>query len=469
MYLLQLIAIAIYAILTIAAYFDFKRTVIAWIPLSMLFNPQVCILYFPQAISLALAVNVTLCIMYYLKFWGQTPDDGNDEPFGFLPFMLAMGASYMISTICSIIPLESSLNKIIKNIAIIYFIIFVFFRCINSKDDIRFFAKVSIFVSFLITIDGLIEWITHINPAGDFIYLTSPHDDALEGRTYYLPSVITGEFRERYGMTRAYSFFSLHIKFGVACVLLFFFFLVSYRERLDAFRRADILNKLVPFVLVMLVIGVICSNSKTPMLGFIVVVLIAFNYKIISNLQIFLPLIIGIILIEIFLPEYLNNIFSLTDEQLAAEGGGSTIATREMQFQSILKLFEQSPIVGNGINAAGYFSKNVTGFEEILGAESQWFKLLADQGIIGIIAYLYMYYIVYSYCKNDIPSTYLLSFLLSIMAMETATGGIEMQIWLPLLIVIKRYYQLEANPDIEEEYEGQEEQENEYELYPMED
>lgn len=446
MYLIQVLALTIYAIIMVFAMYDFRKTVIAWMPLSLLFNPQVCVQYAPQALALTLAVNVSLIGCYFFFKRGVVRTNGNNEPFVIKSFMVFMVISYMISMCFSVIPFASSINKLVKTIFINYGMIYIFFRCLNTKDDVRWMAKISIIVALLITVDGLIEWAYHINYVGDFIFLNSPQDETTEGRSYYIPYFINEEFRSRFGMTRAYSVFALHIQFGTACALLFYLLMQFTKNKWTIYcNKSFIAQKLPMLTLFLLVAGVVCANSKTPMLGMCVIILAVFKFRDIFNIKTSIALIIGIVLLYKYAPNYMNNFLSLTDEALAEEDGGSTVALREMQLNIVLRLFEQSPVIGNGIGAATYFSKNIVGYEDILGAESQWFNLLADQGLLGCIAYIYMYFVMIKFCKGIVPTQDYSFFLGAVLCMETTTGGINMLLWLPILIAIRRYYLLSRN------------------------
>ena len=442
MYLLQIIACFVYAIVMICAIKNFKRTIIAWGPLSLLFNPQVCVTYAP-AIALTVAVNISL-VGLYIVFQRKAHDNKrfNNEKFLLKSFMAFMLVSILISSLFSVVPFTASFKVLIKSTIMEFGMIYIFFRCVSTYDDIRLYIKTCIFVSLIIIINGLIENFTSINPVGDFIYYTSPHTDDMFGRSFYVP----GMEKLRYGLKRCYSVFNLHITFGITCTILFFILFIYYRIKRPIFKqKTKAKNYLIIICLCLLPIGVILSNSKTPMLGFMILLLAFYRLSQLFNFKLMFPLIIGCVLIVIYVPDYINNFLSLFDDDLAEEGGGSTVALREDQLSYIVKLFEQSPIWGNGMNAAAYYSENVYEYAGILGAESKWFKLLAEQGILGILAYLYMYICCYRFGDKIIPRRVLLFFLFSILVMETVTGGVNNLLWLPVFIVLKQLYQLRNN------------------------
>lgn len=438
MYLLQIIACAVYAIIMLCAIIDFKRTIIVWVPFSLLFNPQVCVNYAP-AVALTVAVNISLVGLYVMISKRKTYCDKrfNNEKFLLKPYMVFMLLSILISSFFSTIPFAASFKQLVKSTIMEFCMIYVFFRCISTSDDIRLYIKACITVTLVIVIDGLIENFTPINPIGDFIYFTSPQTDDLLGRSFYVP----GSESLRFGLKRCYSVFAMPHLFGKVCTLLFFILFVCYRIKYPIY-NTKFKRTLIPICLCLLPIGVILSNSKTPMLGFMILLLTFYQLHQLFNIKLVLPLIIGCVLIYIYVPDYINNFLSLFDENIAEEGKGSTIAMRENQLSYILKLFEQSPIWGNGVNAALYYSKNVSGYEDILGAESIWFKLLADQGLLGVLAYVYMFICCIRFGGKIIPNRVLFFFFAAVFLMETTGGAVNRLLWFPVIIVLRKTYQL---------------------------
>lgn len=446
MYLVQIIALIVYATVMISAVRNFKHTVLVWIPLSFLFNPQICIWYNGSGLALTVAVNISLCLFYVLFAKKRIKCSLSKEGFFLSPAVKIMFFSYLISILFSQIPFALSFNKTIKLFIETYGLIFILFKCLKTKDDILIFTKASVVVAILITINGIIENFTHINIAGDFIYMNSPHTIELNGRSYYYPSFVTGHVKERFGLTRCYSFFGLHIHFGLACTLLFFLITSFVKNKTMLLNNTlkSIKGKTLPITIGLLCIGVVLCNSKGPMLGFCIMLLVFYRLKDILNIKIILPLIIGIALILIYIPDYINNFIALADEDVAEEGGGSTIALREQQMRLCLKIFEMNPICGMGIGSAGYFSKNISGFEGILGAESCWLKLLPDQGIIGCFAYLFMYKVLWTSSIHIMPKRVILFFLLAVFVMDSVGGSPSSHIlwWIGIFLVVRKLYQL---------------------------
>lgn len=445
MYLVMLIALAIYAIVMYSAFRDFKRTVLVWVPCSLLFNAQVCVTYGGSGLALSVATNISL-FLYYICFVRNkiAAKDMACEDFFFKPIIVLMFMSYALSLLFSSIPLSASLNRTVKLFLETYGIIILLFRCLNSYDDVKLFIKAFVIVAFLITIDAIIENFTNINIVGDFIYFNSPHDDSYLGRSYYVPSIFTGGGQLRFGLKRCFSFFSLHLQFGLACMLVYSLLYTALKNNIKPFSKlSNINNKNILIIsLFLLVSGIIFSNSKGPMIGFCIMLLAFYKPSQIFNIKVMLPILIVIYLILTYIPDYLNNFVALLDEDVAAEGHGSTVNMRQRQFELCWRIFEMNPITGMGIGSAIYYSKNMVGFEDILGAESCWLKLLPDQGLFGAFVYLSMYVVLYKDGLRFMPRKLLFFFLLAIFVIDSAAGSPSKNMiwWMSIYLCIRRLH-----------------------------
>lgn len=105
------------------------------------------------------------------------------------------------------------------------------------------------------------------------------------------------------------------------------------------------------------------------------------------NLKIILPL---IVVLGLSLP-MMTGMYDDIHDAMTAENtwdyqGGSSLAMREMQLNVSLTEFNKSPIIGNGTkylaHAMDYYGA------ELLGAESIWFGLLIEKGLVGIVAFI---------------------------------------------------------------------------------
>lgn len=446
MYLLQLISLFIYVVVMFNATRNFKQTVLIWAPLSMLFNPQVCVWYRSPITSLTVAVDISLTL-YYFFFVRQNPQkhELREGTFFFNTAINLMLISYILTTILSEIPFSVSFNWITKMFLDQYGLVILFYRCINDKNDVRLFLKSTILTALVAVSDGLIEFILHTNPIADFIYYNSPCDETTLSRGWRLPYSIGG-MNIRYGIIRCYSVYALHLLFGYSCCLMFYVLQYFQSQEFPLFRNTYDKREQYIYVimLLLLTIGVIISNSKGPLICFIFILLTKYDITQVFKIKVIAPLLLGVILLYIYFPEYIYNLFSLWDEDLAEEGAGSSISLREQQFEVAWRIFQMNPITGMGIRSASYLKTIDYTYAAIRGAESVWFKILPDQGIIGIIAYIYMYINIFKQGKTLVSIKILVPFLLAIMIYDTTNGhSIDRIIWwMCPLLAIYRYCEL---------------------------
>ncbi|MEE3415798.1 MAG: O-antigen ligase family protein [Prevotella sp.] len=311
-------------------------------------------------------------------------------------------------------------------------LLYVFQRVLYDVKDIRLFLKAMIGVAVLITLLGIYESIFHDNPVLDYVYYNSPQEGT-EGRMYYLPPGVGQGFHIRFGMVRAYSFFGIHIAFGCACVFILGLLLFIIKKKFFIGMN----KKLFYFAMLLLIIGCITSNSKTSYLGLAVMLLMIFDTKKILNMRVLFLVGVLFLVFYNFFPNYFDNIYSLFDEEIASEGGGSTIDVRERQFEVALSMFKQNPILGNGpgsISVLKAFGDN----SDILGAEGALLTILPERGAIGYAVYLFTFIYFFFTNRKIIPTFELFIFLLSLFAMEVVSGLRDMTLYYCLLLAMRR-------------------------------
>lgn len=90
---------------------DWKKTVIMWFPVQMLFNECICLKYTSPAVSLVLAVDMLLLAEYLIK---RPSRNLNNSPYLFKVAFIAYLVSYGISMIFSILPFTEAATGTIK-------------------------------------------------------------------------------------------------------------------------------------------------------------------------------------------------------------------------------------------------------------------------------------------------------------------------------------------------------------------
>lgn len=241
--LVQILAIAIWAVISVLALNHFKKTVLIWMMVRMLLNAQIAVRYNSPGMSVVIAVDMTLILIYFFRARGRKKRMGlRLEKF---PLTGALGitlASFLLSSLFAIVPLSSGLVATLKYFVSNFGIIFVFFKCLNTEEDVKIYVKAGLIVAVMITCLGIFESAFKDNPWLDFVYLHSPITDETKGRMWYVPPFIRGTLSMRHGMVRSYSFFGIHIAFGTACVFLLYMYnaIFNIKVQVDFNEKIDI-------------------------------------------------------------------------------------------------------------------------------------------------------------------------------------------------------------------------------------
>ncbi len=427
----QQLAILITIIIAICALQNFKNTVLMWTVAQTLLNPQVAVRYESPAMSCILAADIMLLLIYFAKKKRLKRRKIYRERYLLHIPMMAMLSSYIMSLLFSPLTSMTGINSGIKYFISNFGILFLFQICLNDIDDIKLFIKTAAAIALMQTGLSLIEIIFQDNYWLDFVYYNSPQNEVTRGRMFYTPPEIAGAFSTRYGMIRSKAFFQIHIYFGFYCLIYFYLFIRNYIKKWNIISKKNLL-----LCIILLSCGVLMANSKTGYVGLVVMLFAVFRPSKLLKLKYFTYFIIFISALILFFPGYMMNYLSLFDDSIAEEGGGSTIALREMQFETAYLLFIRNPLFGNGLGSTALLAPH--GFSDILGSESSWMQIMPERGLWGAMMYIIMYLSIYHTFKKSFGLRALFFYLLSVFVMETATGQLDLFIWgVPLILIYK--------------------------------
>lgn len=436
MYLAQIIAFVIWLIASTCALIKFKQTVLIWMTVRVLFNAQIALRYNSPGMSAVIAIDMTLILIYFLRYKNNKNKEG--LRLNKFPLTLALWitlASFILSSLFAITPLSAGLVATLKYFVSNFGIIFILYKCLNTRDDVALYVKTAFIVAIMITCLGLFESIFKDNPWLDFVYLNSPQNEMTKGRMYYTPPFLRDGLQTRLGMIRAYSFMGIHIAFGTVCVYLLYMFTAIKKYGLQKY-NPTLLN----LVILLLLSGALASNSKTPIVGILVLLFSFYHFKDIVHPKVILPLITIFILILVYVPSAAMNFMSLFDKELAQEAGGSSVAGRKVQFEIALNLFEMNPLIGNGIGSINVM-KHIGNNDLILGAESSLMQILPERGLLGLVAYIITYWSLFKYGRKFLPFNICFFYLASLGVMELATGILDMPLWIGVYFCVIRMFQ----------------------------
>lgn len=344
----------------------------------------------------------------------------------YFPFAKGYMVYAIIYSIGCIIPVFM-INRIPSTVISILLYSYVYFQCLRNMRDVKFAAAVYMLFSLFLVGNGILELFTHKCPVDDWIRSMPFIDKEHAWDT---------DFDElRFGLPRIRSFMPFSIAYGVACAILLSlpFYLVF-----ENFRSSLLMKYLVPVSLVLLLIGVITSASRSPMLGVVVLLSFLFLDKELFN-RYKIKILFLLLLIAVFMwPFIYDNMLSILDPRAAEMTGGSSVDMRTVQYSIAFDYMMQSPLFGLG---------KETQITDTLfyGGESIWLPLMINNGILGILGYVYLYYSIVKNTKVN-GARYLHIITASWLIMNTATSlmGLGDATYLTLYMLLYRYNYLKS-------------------------
>lgn len=359
---------------------NFKSFVICYASLRLFLNPGTAIRFAPPAISLSLAIDIII-ILYFLTLYKHK---GSNKFFLKWPFLLVF-FSNVISTLFADVSGLSVYTQSIRLMIQSFLFPYILFSVINDYYDVKLAIKSFVCVFLIMCSYGIIEKLLGYNPIMTWEFSIIPNQ-------YAIDKIYTGLTRD--GQIRGQSLFPISISYGAFCIasLSFLYYLIIQKVKIVYVSRFFI------FVFLLLaVFGIYCSNSKTPLVAVPFFILPFILKNKLERIQ-YGILILLVFLFVIFWGSYfVNSLYSMINSDSTDFKGGSSVQMRLMQLDISYKTFLKSPFIGNGIR----YSSEVlakTKSDEILGAESIWFKLLIEQGILGIVAYISIYIAIWKFC-----------------------------------------------------------------------
>lgn len=395
--------------------FDFKKAVLCYAPFKILF-------YYDVRLTAALPFDMAIVLLIAFCFFVKRKEYSKLH----FPFTRGYMVYAIIYSIGCIIPVFM-INRIPSTVISILLYSYIYFQCLRNIRDVKLAAAVYMLFSLFLVGNGMLELFTHKCPVDDWIRSMPFIDKEHAWDT---------DFDElRFGLPRIKSFMPFSITYGVACAILLSlpFYLVF-----ENFRKSLLMRLLVPMSLVFLLIGVITSASRSPILGIVVLLSYLFLDKELFK-RYKTKILLLLLLIAVFMwPFIYDNIMSILNPKAADAIGGSSMDMRIVQYSIAFDYMMQSPLFGLG---------KETQITDILffGGESIWLPLMINNGILGVFGYIYLYYAIVKNTKVS-GSRYLHIVTASWLVMNTATSlmGLGDATYLTLYMLLYRYNYLKS-------------------------
>lgn len=322
------------------------------------------------------------------------------------------------------------IGEFIRQVFCIYGYGFVFFYCLSDKDAINTFLKSCTLFAVLLAGNGFLQLITDQNLLGKF------HDS-------FYHAEFTDNNLIRFGsLGRIRSFCSHSISYGVECVLFLMTFLYLYFIYKKVYFRS-----IMYCPMILCVIGIITSGSRTPLLGIAIMVLpLLIKLRQISSKQkiiVFLAIICFCLIFGSYVMEMIDSIINPN----ASSVEGSNTTGRLEQFAYSIYLVQNKWLLGYG--NVNIMDMKTFDYSILYGAESIWMVTLLQRGIIGIISYIYFYIDVFKHLPHYNKAIFIF-FVLGWLLIDSATSLMGINMFLPIMIM-SLLYKLGTRKNIEYE------------------
>jgi hypothetical protein len=250
----------------------------------------------------------------------------------------------------------------------------------NAQKAIHALVKTALVFGCLVSLYALFETITRSNPLLKSLVLSG----------CYIESPFVTEIR--FGLKRAQAIFSMHTTLGGVMLFNYALLLVAYKTAYIKKTRLNII------VICLCAMCVFLTGARSCIIGLLMCTGMSFSKLKISHI---LLLCFIIPFVFIFAGDYLSQIFDSIFNTEKVNGSSSDM--RLIQFMISWDYMMRSPIIGNGL---GFLYNDVVlnhVEKELFGAESMWFGVIADQGILGLVSYLFLFIspILYSWRKDN--------------------------------------------------------------------
>lgn len=255
----------------------------------------------------------------------------------------------------------------IINLVVYFAFPIIFLRCLDTPKSMRFLWNVLIAFFTTAVLFAFLEQILRHN----YFY------DAMKS-LFSFDMWSTDSSEVRYGLKRCNSIFAQGGHMALHSMLAFIvFFYLKY------FFNFKIKKRLLILLIWTLPVLVLFSGSRALFLGFAFILLclpLRYYFKRKSSYLISVFLLIVFLISIPYLSHILDTIIN------SNKGVGSSTEMREWQWEICMLYFNQSPWWGNG----RMYIWDVVSVENplLLGAESIWFSLIVEYGIMGCVSYL---------------------------------------------------------------------------------
>lgn len=346
------------------------------------------LLFFPHSIAFSLEPYITFpriliysLLISFLIFEKRPFSLLKESPFGkslTIVFILLLFVGLCDERLNLFLKIFRPITYYVEN----FFLLFIIYESIKTKEDYNKIIKVLLFSFFIMCIYGITNYITKSNPYNNIISNTYGTTNFAE--SYMDPS--SYRFRiNSFTWHPIYYGFILAIAIAITIIIIFYF---SQKRKKIFFL----------ILLPLLIINLLLVNTRTPIAVLFVIIVVFFLLGLEFKRKLQFAL-LGVLVVIPSIMLYPNSTKIVNDTiDIFQNGGeglkGSSVEMRYLQLAISYTIFNQKPVTGHGFNyiteGLGYSSNKLerTSNKNLFGFESYLFLLLIEQGILGIIANL---------------------------------------------------------------------------------
>lgn len=247
---------------------------------------------------------------------------------------------------------------------------YVVFLYVHDKEDLIYLCKCFLLSALFVCLYGLYEIGTETTPLVDYIKQIN-NQELIENDS-------------RFGAHLTRSTFLFHTSLGYFAIMTIVFLMLYINQIKNMLHIKNLYFNIFVLMLASMVFLSGSRSSIAPLLIF--VVLYPFRYivdfsRFIKNGSV---VVITYVFVMYFIGEYFEYVINsiLYSDKYNV---GSSQEMRTGQLMTVLYYFAQAPLWGHGFSFTGSLIGNV---KSLMGAESIWFGLLLDQGLIGVICFI---------------------------------------------------------------------------------
>ena len=200
---MELASICVFLIFTTIIIFNYHRAILILGPMSILFQPYMCLRYNSPAISLTFILQLVIMLVLIIK---KKKLKFSSFPLNkaYIFLFLSLFIGFIVSPHSKLSLLPWLLSQVIS-----YLFVIVYYNELKSLPDIKLSLKSLVFSAILLLLYFVFELLTQTNPIIQSMFDLLGMDN---GWVYPIT--------ERYGMIRTQSFMTICIGWGGLCCLL---------------------------------------------------------------------------------------------------------------------------------------------------------------------------------------------------------------------------------------------------------